>query len=276
MCLVVTILLSQNDGSKYLKNTKVIIDVVDKNDPVVICTALDPVPPEDTGSVDTGDSDGGDTGDTEGPPPDQGPPRICTEAIPFTDSFSMYEDAVTTTPEWNTSFVVDRDDDVLKFTIDKSIFDGATFAIDESTARITVAPGKSLDYELKQYYKISVVVKDYDRITGLQRTGPDGTASYNFPIEILNANDAPVLAAGLKLELPENSQSGDKTTTTFAASDVDGGAAQVLTYTMTDQRNAQNKVVDYFDVDVDPTTKLVSVKVNLHKKEIMRERDTKD
>ena len=42
----------------------------------------------------------------------------------------MYEDAVTTTPEWNTSFVVDRDDDVLKFTIDKSIFDGATFAID--------------------------------------------------------------------------------------------------------------------------------------------------
>jgi len=190
----------------------------------------------------------------------------------------MYADAVTTTPEWNTTFVVDQDNDLLlKFTIDKSIFDGATFDIDESTARITVAPGKSLDYELKQYYKISVVVKDYDRITGLQRTGPDGTASYNFPIEILDANDAPVLAAGLKLELPENSKRGDTTTTTFAASDVDGGAAQVLTYTMTDQRNAQNAVVDYFDVHVDPTTQLASVKVKFtYKKEAMRKRDTKD
>ena len=234
--------------------------MVDENNPVVICTALDPAPPEKTGSVDTGD--GGDTGDPEGPPPDQGPPRICTEAIPLTDSFSMYADAVTTTPEWNTTFVVDQDNDLLlKFTIDKSIFDGATFDIDESTARITVAPGKSLDYELKPYYKISVVVKDYDMITGLQRTGPDGTASYNFPIEILDANDAPVLAAGLKLELPGNSKRGDMTTTTFAASGVDGGAAQGLTYKMAFQCNAQNAV---FDVYVDPTTQHASVKVKVY------------
>lgn len=223
-----------------------IIDILDLNDVPVICTVLAPPPAEPVEGETTPDS--------------PGEVQLCTAArgVSVTDTFTMYEDDVTTTPEFNTSYIVDLDNDPLKFSIDKSIFDGAMFDIDEVTGRITVAPGKQLDYELKQYYKISIVVKDY-AADGVTPRG--GEARYTFPVEILNANDAPVLASGLALKLPENSYVGDMTTMSFAATDVDGGAAQVISYKLIEQWNSDRVAVDYFSVDVDPTTQRASVKV---------------
>ena len=235
-----------------------IIDVLDLNDVPVICTVLAPPPAEPVGGTD----EGGEGGETTAESP--GEVQLCTAArgVSVTDTFIMYEDDVTTTPAFNTSYVVDLDNDPLKFSIDKSIFDGAMFNIDELTGRINVAPGKQLNYEIKQYYKITIVVKDY-AADGVTPRG--GEARYNFPIEILNANDAPVLAPGLVLKLAENSYVGDTTTMSFAATDVDGGAAQVMTYSLTEQWNSNNVsdrvAVDYFTVDVDPTTQRASVKV---------------
>ena len=46
------------------------------------------------------------------------------------------------TPLFNSSYVVDLDGDTIRYSIDKAAFEGATFAIDEFSGRITVGAGK--------------------------------------------------------------------------------------------------------------------------------------
>ena len=63
-----------------------------------------------------------------------------------------------------------------------------------------------LNYEAKQYYQITVIIED---MKGTEARG--GKASHTFTITVLDANDAPQLAPGIVLPLPENSQVGAKT-----------------------------------------------------------------
>ena len=119
-------------------------------------------------------------------------------------TIQRYEDATplsgTTDPVFGVEYVTDLDSDPLQFSITPD-FDGANFAIDSSTGRITVAPGKSLDYEAMQYYKINVVIEDMK--DGAKR---GGKASQMFTITVLDANDAPNIAGGIVLPLLENAQ----------------------------------------------------------------------
>ena len=111
-----------------------------------------------------------------------------------------------------------------------------------------------LNYEAKQYYQITVIIED---MKGTEARG--GKASHTFTITVLDANDAPQLAPGIVLPLPENSQVGNnlltplntlltpinnlltpdnsqvgaKTAASFSATDVD--SATTLTYAITAQ-----------------------------------------
>ena len=85
-----------------------------------------------------------------------------------------------------------------------------------------------LNYEAKQYYQITVIIED---MKGTEPRG--GKASHTFTITVLDANDAPQLAPGIVLPLPENSKVGAKTAATFSATDVD--SATTLTYAITAQ-----------------------------------------
>ena len=204
-----------DDPQKTIGDTTVTIEVLDVNDVPVICT-----------NVATMSAAG------------------CTQEV---KGFEMYEDAQplvdTTVPVFGAAYVADLDGDPLRYSINAGEFDGAMFAIDANTGRITVAAGKELDYETKQYYKVTVIVEDM-KSAAVPR---GGKASYTFTITVLDANDAPQVAVGLVLPLPENSVVGAQTLASFSATDVDSTGG--LTYTITAQQMGST-AVDYFGLTV--------------------------
>jgi hypothetical protein len=213
-----------DDPQKTIGDTTVTIEVLDVNDVPVICT-----------NVATMSAAG------------------CTREV---KGFEMYEDAQplvdSTVPVFGATYVSDLDGDPLQYSINAGEFDGSMFAIDANTGRITVAAGKELDYETKQYYKVTVIVEDmtWIRLCGrvcVSKAVPrGGKASYTFTITVLDANDAPQLAVGLVLPLPENSVVGAQTRASFSATDVDSTGG--LTYTITTQQTGCADLAGWADV----------------------------
>ena len=213
-----------DDPQKTIGDTTVTIEVLDVNDVPVICT-----------NVATMSAAG------------------CTREV---KGFEMYEDAQplvdSTVPVFGATYVSDLDGDPLQYSINAGEFDGSMFAIDANTGRITVAAGKELDYETKQYYKVTVIVEDmtWIRLCGrvcVSKAVPrGGKASYTFTSTVLDANDAPQLAVGLVLPLPENSVVGAQTRASFSATDVDSTGG--LTYTITTQQTGCADLAGWADV----------------------------
>ena len=149
-------------------------------------------------------------------------------------AFSVYEDALSTDAIGS---VVARDldaNDILKYTL-ASEFDGAIFDIALTTGVITLASTATLDYETRQIYKVTVIVRDHFGVgpSAIKGTFRGGEARHTFSISVLNANDKPVFpAVGIELQMNENSVSNGRTLTDFMANDVDNGGAP-LTYTIT-------------------------------------------
>ena len=181
--------------------TTVFVDISDVNDVPVICASRDSAPDE------------------------------CSDVVA---SFRIYEDAVatkdSTIPTFGSDFVVDLDGDDLTYSIDSSVFDADMFSIDSQTGKITVALGKSLDYESRQLYRITVVLRDYKN--GDAR---GGEARHTFSIAVLDANDAPILRKGIVLHMQENAQIGSNTLNNFAATDTDSASLGQLVYTIMSQ-----------------------------------------
>jgi hypothetical protein len=163
--------------------------------------------------------------------------------------FSVYEDALPT-DAIGTVLAADFDtNDVLQYTLDPA-FDASLFVIGLTDGVIKLKTGTALDYETRQLYKVTVIVRDYYTKGGtvpLEFRG--GEARHTFPISILDANDSPVFPS-INLELDENSQAGATTVTDFAALDVDNGG-KALTYnllTMADADNANVVITDLFEL----------------------------
>ena len=147
-------------------------------------------------------------------------------------AFSVYEDALSTDAIGS---VVAQDldaNDILKYTL-ASEFDGAIFDIALTTGVITLASTATLDYETRQIYKVTVIVRDHFGVGPRKGDFRNGEARHTFSISVLNANDKPVFpAVGIELQMNENSVSNGRTLTDFKANDVDNGAPP-LTYTIT-------------------------------------------
>ena len=176
-------------------------------------------------------------------------PVICVDASTapagcggILTSLEMYEDAQpggdTTIPAFGSNFIIDLDGDAVVYSIDPGAFDADMFQIDASTGTITVAPGKSLDYESKQLYRISIVVRDVDK-DGKARGGED---KHTFSIAILDANDAPVIPSDIVLHLPENSPISADTSDTFAGTDIDSGSGSLI-YSIVSQKGPDGKLL---------------------------------
>ena len=116
--------------------------------------------------------------------------------------------------------------------------DGNTFHIDPISGVITLAAGEALDYEVKRYYFVTVVVKDMK--SGAAR---GGEASFTFTINVLDANDAPTILNGLILPMKENSLTGTRTTKSFTASDTDITALGALTYEVVSQTDPSGAAI---------------------------------
>jgi hypothetical protein len=200
-------------SSLSIGSTSVTIDLVDVNDPPIICS------------------------DSSAP---QSPQKYgeCTQ---YVDKFTIYEDAKelvdTTDPVLSSIYVKDPDLDTLVFSIENSL-DGAIFDISAITGKIVVAAGQTLDYETKRFYFIDVVVKDQSG--GVLR---GGTTKHQFTVNVLDANDPPSLPAGLELNINENSQVGAKSIDSFMGTDPDGTAAD-LTYTIKSQSALDGTTLD--------------------------------
>ena len=181
--------------------TTVFVDIRDVNDIPVICTNGDSAPDE------------------------------CSDVVA---SFRIYEDAVatkdSTIPTFGSDYVVDLDGDDLTYSIDNSVFDADMFSIDAKTGKITVADGKSLDYESRQLYRITVVLRDYKN--GDAR---GGEARHTFSIAVLDANDAPILRKGIVIQIQENAQVDSISLNGFAATDTDSASLGQLVYTIVSQ-----------------------------------------
>ena len=214
--------------------TSVTIDLVDVNDPPIICS------------------------DSSAPQSSQ----KYGECTQYVDKFSIYEDAKelvdTTDPVLSSVYVKDPDLDSLVFSIENSL-DGAIFDISAITGKIVVAAGQTLDYETKRFYFIDVVVKDQSG--GVLR---GGTTKHQFTVNVLDANDPPSLPAGLELNINENSQVGAKSIDSFVGTDPDGTAAD-LTYTIKSQSALDGTTLDptkpIFKLVQDGTTGEVSVEI---------------
>ena len=177
---------------KAIRPTEVVINIEDVNDVPIICTDAFAFP-ECQAAVPHSPT-GCDPVQTDSTELD-----YCLRVE--LNEFQIYEDDVastgtgtippfatdaSTTP--TTKYVVDLDGDDLQYTIDKGELDGAMFDINVNSGKITVAAGQKLDYESRQYYTVRVTVKDFH--AGVAR---GGTISYDFPVAVLDANDAPVL-----------------------------------------------------------------------------------
>ncbi len=158
----------------------------------------------------------------------------------------------TSSPSSLLSQTFDADGDVLTFSLKDS---SDMFDIDVASGRLALRESKSLDFEMRKLYDVTVTVAD-----------PSGaTASAPFTVRVLDANDAPVFPPGdILRSVAENSQLGALVGATIGAHDPDEGGVTnpswfALSYALLSTGNAETDAA--FEAIVPVGTKLCQIRV---------------
>ena len=159
----------------------------------------------------------------------------CTiQGTTYSSCFSIAEnanagDGVTPVLDGSTTSIAsDPDGDTLSYSLDTTFGDHEMFSINSNTGALSLAAGKSLDYEFIQKYTVKIIVSDEPTRGSAQKL----TASATFTIKITDANDAPVIVSNSNARYSIDENSAQNVQVNFPVEATDQDAGTTITFTI--------------------------------------------